>query len=217
MELSQSLTQTARTETASARRSPALTSDFDTFLKMLTTQMQNQDPLNPMESTDFAVQLATFSGVEQQVLTNDLLKDLNGQFTLMGMSQLSAWVGKEARTSSDVWYDGRAIPIIPQPAVLADNLVLTIRDAEGTLVAREDVPLSRADYLWLGADAAGNPLPEGCYSLSLESRIGPEVIRTDPVESFAPIREARRSGDDIILVLRGGIEVKAAEVTALRG
>jgi flagellar basal-body rod modification protein FlgD len=42
------------------------------------------------------------------------------------------------------------------------------------------------------------------------------VIRTDPVESFAPIREARRSGDDIILVLRGGIEVKAAEVTALR-
>ena len=41
--------------------------DFQTFLKMLTTQIKNQDPLNPMEGSDFAVQLATFSGVEQQV------------------------------------------------------------------------------------------------------------------------------------------------------
>ena len=217
MELSPSLSQTTRPEAASARQPSALTSDFDTFLKMLTTQMQNQDPLNPMESTDFAVQLATFSGVEQQVLTNDLLEDMNGQFTLMGMSQLSAWVGKEARTTSDVWFDGRAIPIVPQPAALADNLVLVVRDANGDVVSREDVPLSGADYLWLGGDAAGNPLPQGRYSLSLESRIGAEVIRTDPVESYAPIREARRSRDDIILVLRGGIEVKADEVTALRG
>ena len=43
----------------------AESSDFETFLKMLTVQMQNQDPLNPVESTDYAVQLATFSGVEQ--------------------------------------------------------------------------------------------------------------------------------------------------------
>ena len=49
----------------------ALSSDFETFLKMLTVQMENQDPLNPVDSADFAVQLATFSSVEQQVLTND--------------------------------------------------------------------------------------------------------------------------------------------------
>ena len=46
------------------------------FLKLLTTQMQNQDPLNPIDSTDYAAQLATFSGVEQQVRTNSLLADL---------------------------------------------------------------------------------------------------------------------------------------------
>ena len=63
-----------------ARQNPparsALASDFDTFLRMLTTQMQNQDPLNPIDSTDYATQLATFSGVEQQVRTNSLLADL---------------------------------------------------------------------------------------------------------------------------------------------
>jgi hypothetical protein len=56
-----------------------LGSDFETFLKMLTTQMKNQDPLNPVESSEYAVQLATFSSVEQQVLTNDLLTRLIGQ------------------------------------------------------------------------------------------------------------------------------------------
>jgi flagellar basal-body rod modification protein FlgD len=50
-----------------------ISSDFETFLKMLTVQMQNQDPLNPVDSSDYATQLATFSGVEQQVQTNDLL------------------------------------------------------------------------------------------------------------------------------------------------
>lgn len=49
---------------------------FEVFLKMLTTQIKNQDPLNPMENTEFAVQLATFTGVEQQVQTNLLLTQL---------------------------------------------------------------------------------------------------------------------------------------------
>ena len=49
-----------------------ISSDFNTFLRMLTVQMQNQDPLNPIDSADYAVQLATFSGVEQQVRTNQL-------------------------------------------------------------------------------------------------------------------------------------------------
>jgi flagellar basal-body rod modification protein FlgD len=56
----------------------AISSDFNTFLRMLTVQMQNQDPLDPIDSADFAVQLATFSGVEQQVRTNELLGQLSG-------------------------------------------------------------------------------------------------------------------------------------------
>lgn len=199
-----------------ARNAAPITSDFTTFLKMLTTQLQNQDPLNPMESTDFAVQLATFSGVEQQVQTNGLLADLKGQFALLGMAQLSGWVGKEARSTADVWFDGSALTVLPEPSPKADNLVLVVRDASGTLVSREDVPLGSSPYLWLGANAAGDPLPAGRYSLTLESRTGSEVIGTSPVASYAPIQEARRDGNDILLVLRGGIEVNATNVTALR-
>lgn len=207
---------TAPSRTANRGFSASPGSDFTTFLKMLTTQMQNQDPLNPIDSADFAVQLATFSGVEQQVQTNQLLSNLAGQFSLMGMAQLSGWVGQEARTGSDVWYDGNAVTLTPTSAPGADNLVLTVRDSTGALVSRETVPLGSRTYDWLGADAAGDRLPVGRYQLQLESRLGDEVIRTEPVQSYAPIEEARRDGDQITLILRGGIAVSASDVTALR-
>lgn len=207
---------TAPSRTANRGLSASPGSDFTTFLKMLTTQMQNQDPLNPIDSADFAVQLATFSGVEQQVQTNQLLSNLAGQFSLMGMAQLSGWVGQEARTGSDVWYDGNAVTLTPTSAPGADNLVLTVRDSTGALVSRETVPLGSRTYDWLGADAAGDRLPVGRYQLQLESRLGDEVIRTEPVQSYAPIEEARRDGDQITLILRGGIAVSASDVTALR-
>ena len=64
---------------------------------MMTVQMENQDPLNPMESSEFAVQLATFSGVEQQIRTNDLLASMIASQTAGGLAELANWVGMEAR------------------------------------------------------------------------------------------------------------------------
>jgi len=77
-----------------------ISSDFETFLKMLTVQLENQDPLNPVDSADYAVQLATFSGVEQQVQTNDLLKQLATQLGTGSIAQMASWVGMEARTTA---------------------------------------------------------------------------------------------------------------------
>lgn len=195
----------------------AISADFDTFLKMLTTQMQNQDPLNPIDSADYAVQLATFSGVEQQMKTNQLLDDLASQFGVMGMSQLAAWVGQEARSAAPVMKGAEPVTVTYTPATQADRAVLAIRDKAGNLVAREDVPVSKEPYQWLGADASGNPLPAGIYSLSLESYRGEEQIGTaSDVESYARIIEARGGAAGTALVLEGGIEVAATKVTALR-
>ena len=55
-----------------------LTGNFDTFLQLLTTQLQNQDPLNPMDSSQFTQQLVQFSMVEQQINTNANLQNLLG-------------------------------------------------------------------------------------------------------------------------------------------
>jgi flagellar basal-body rod modification protein FlgD len=196
---------------------PAPASDYMTFLRMLTAQMQNQDPLNPMDSADYAVQLATFSQVEQTTRTNDLLVGLSGQFALMGMTQLAAAVGQEARVAAPAWFSGSPVTLSPNPAVTADRAVLVVRDAGGTVVSREDVPLTSGPYDWFGGDIAGNPLPEGAYLLMLESMRDGEVIRADPVEYYGRVIEARGGGPlGTRLVLEGGIEVPAEDITALR-
>jgi flagellar basal-body rod modification protein FlgD len=195
---------------------PRISSDFDTFLKMLTAQMQNQDPLNPIESADYATQLATFSGVEQQMRTNDLLTSLGGQMAVLGMSQLAGWVGQEARANVPVWMDGDPVTMQLSPAIGADRAVLVVRNASGALVSREDVPTTPGLYDWLGGDAEGDPLPEGRYTLSLESFSGETLLGESPVESYARIIEARNGPSGATLVLEGGVEVPSSFITALR-
>ena len=195
---------------------PLISSDFDTFLKMLTAQMQNQDPLNPIDSTDYATQLATFSGVEQQTRTNELLANLGSQMAVLGMSQLAAWVGQEARAEAPVWMDGDAVSLQLSPAVGANSAVLVARDASGALVSRENVPLGGGPYSWLGRNAEGNPVPQGLYSLSLESYSGEIKLGETPVESYARIIEARNGPAGATWVLEGGVEVPSSKITALR-
>lgn len=195
---------------------PKITSDFNTFLRMLTVQMQNQDPMNPIDSADYAVQLATFSGVEQQVRTNQLLADLQGKFSQLGMAEMASWIGKEARSPSPVRYDGSPVTLSPNPAVGANRAVLVVKDAQGNLVSREEIPVSAAPYQWLGAGSDGSPLPAGTYSIALESLNGQKVIATTPVEHYARVIEAKGGTGGTKLVLEGGIEVLASDVTALR-
>ena len=210
-------TSTTSTATAPPAGAPKITSDFNTFLRMLTVQMQNQDPLNPIDSADYAVQLATFSGVEQQVQTNQLLAEMQGKFQQLGMAEMASWIGKEARSAAPVRYDGSAVTLSPNPAAGANRAVLVVKDAQGNLVSREEIPVSTAPYQWLGAGIDGNPLPPGTYSITLESLNGETAIATTPVEHYARVLEAKGGGSSgARLVLEGGAEVLASEVTALR-
>lgn len=223
MEITPSTTPTAQTaQTAKQANSQSqsdeavLSSDFETFLKMLTAQMENQDPLNPMDSAEFSTQLATFSGVEQQVMTNDLLTNLNTQIGAMGMAQLSGWIGKEATAEMPLAYDGAPVSLTLNTSAVADSAQLMIRDSDGTLVQRLDVPARGGTFHWTGLDAAGNPLPKGQYSATVDSLSRGEVIDSSPAQIHAKIEEARQSGGQTQLVMQGGQTVSAEEVIALR-
>lgn len=201
---------------ASASDGPMVSSDFETFLVMLTAQMENQDPLNPIESTDYAVQLATFSGVEQQVRTNDLLKNMGVQLGLMGMSDIADWVGKEARVAAPVQFDGAPITLSPNPAAASDEAILVVKNAEGVVVERKPLSVSTDPVEWTGIDEHGNRLPHGVYSFELTSRSNGSHLSTEPVESYGRIVETQNNGGQLWLVLESGARVKADAVSALR-
>lgn len=207
---------TARGASADPAAKPVISSDFETFLKMLSTQLQNQDPLNPVDSADYAVQLATFSSVEQQVLTNNHLTDLAEKIQLSGMSDLAGWVGMEAQSVSAAHFDDAPVTVLPDPPAAADRAVLIVKNADGGTVYRTDLPLTETPFQWEGRTATGAIAPRGLYSFELESSANGETLLTTPVPTYSRVIEARRSGADTLLVLEGGTIVRAADVSGLR-
>lgn len=208
---------TAAANSATASGNSGLSSDFQTFLTMLTVQMQNQDPLNPIESSDYAVQLATFSGVEQQVKTNDLLQALSTQMGLNGMSELAGWVGMEARAEAPAWFDGETpVTLSPNPVQGADQAVLIVTDASGQTVSRETIAPTTEPLDWSGRDQSGAALPAGLYGFTLESYTGGTLTGTNTVETYGRIVEAQGTSAGPVLILRGGAEISTEAVTALR-
>ncbi|MHC0051953.1 flagellar hook capping FlgD N-terminal domain-containing protein [Actibacterium sp. D379-3] len=193
-----------------------INSDFETFLTMLTTQMKHQDPLNPMDSTDLSVQLATFSGVEQQVLSNELLADLGTQMGTSNMAQFATWVGMEARVAAPVAYRGDPITILPNPDTLADSAQLVVTDANGTEVQRLEIGTTAAPYVWTGLGDDGVPLADGVYSFAVDSYANGEFLNRSSAETYAPVTEVRLTNGITMLVLAGGTEVSTGAVTALR-
>ena len=208
--------QTAPVTSPARRDDDMISSDFHTFLTLLTTQLQNQDPLNPLESSEFAVQLATFSSVEQQVKTNDLLRDLAAGMGASGLSQLAGWVGMEARVAAPALFDGTPVTLVAEPDPASDAATLVVRDEAGREVLREAMPPTGGPLLWAGTRAGGDPLPAGLYTFEVESLNRGEVTGVRPVDHYARITEARQGPDGIELVIEGGATVPSAGVTALR-
>jgi flagellar basal-body rod modification protein FlgD len=198
-----------------------ISSDFETFLRMLTVQMQNQDPLNPVDSTDYATQLATFSSVEQQVLTNDLLRALSEQIGGPGgsggsLQAVSGWIGMEALTEAPVRFTGAPVALRATPVAGADRAELVVRDAAGAEVQRLAVDPAQRDLLWPGSDAAGQRLPAGRYSFAVTSYSAFTEIGTEAAAAYRPIREASATEDGVRLTLDDGTAVAPEAVLALR-
>ncbi len=218
MELSQTTSMSTLTGSPSnaATSKAVISSDFETFLKMLTVQMENQDPLNPADSSDYAVQLATFSQVEQSVLTNDLLAALSLQMTTTGMAQMANWVGNEALASVPGHFDGAPITIAPDPPLSADRVELVVTNENGTEVQRSEIPKSTEPLDWAGVANNGTPFPEGIYAFNIVSYAGDEILSDEPAGVYSRVQEVRINGGETILILQGGVGVPASQVTALR-
>lgn len=146
------------------------------FLKMLVTQLRNQDPMNPLEGHEFAAQLAQFSSVEQLIGISDALSEtsrINGMLAQSINSGVAAGlIGKT------VFAAGDAVHLPPDGAAelhfklerAAQNVTATIRDAAGNVVRTFELGANDAGehgITWDGLDANGARVPPGTYRLDL--------------------------------------------------
>lgn len=205
----------AATGVQTATNGTTLSSDFETFLKMLTVQMQNQDPLNPVDSSEFAVQLATFSSVEQQVLTNDLLQQLVGQAG-GSLAQMANWVGMEVRRPGAAEFEGAPISVWVDPEPGADSAVLIARDSTGREVQRQPIVAATGEVSWQGQADTGQGFLYGAYTFEVESFSGNQSLSVRPAQTYAEIVEAQTTPSGLVLVTQGGQTMLTSEATGLR-
>lgn len=144
------------------------------FLNLLMAQMQHQDPMEPLKDHEFVAQLATFSGLEQQMLSNDRLLELQLAQISTGNAQLAGFIGQNvvAKGDSLTIGDGVTPPVGIQLGGAAQNVEVTITDSTGKVVSTfEKGPLDAGHHelSWSGKDANGVPLPPGDYSISVKA------------------------------------------------
>lgn len=217
MEIAQTTPSAAARSQAgtTANAAGVITSDFETFLKLLTTQMQNQDPLNPMESTEFASQLAQFSAVEQQVRSNELLIGLQAGLQTLGMGQIGSWIGMQARAEMPVNFGGQSVTLSGARHALADRMELIVRDEAGEILQKLPIPLSDDPFPWTGKGVDGGVLVPGIYHLSVQNWSGEEMIEERAAMVYGTVQEVAMVGQEVWLSMEDGVAIPASDVLGL--
>jgi flagellar basal-body rod modification protein FlgD len=165
-----------------------LASNFETFLTLLTTQMKNQDPLSPLDSNEFTAQLTQMAGVEQQLLTNDLLTSLVGAQT-GNLDSAANYIGKQvtAAWTATSLEDGKANWSY-ELAANADKAKLQVVDSTGKVVWEGDAPdktIGLHDFTWDGKMTNGDTAEDGgVYTLKVTAT----DAKAAKIESQALIR-----------------------------
>lgn len=153
------------------QQSQKLAQDFDDFLNLLTTQMQNQDPLSPMESTEFTNQLVGFSQVEQQINSNEKLEQLLS-LQLSNISSVAlGYVGMEVtHLGNNAYYDGQT-PMTFNYSIEGDAATarLNIADENGRVVRSVEVGTDGNTAEWDGKNDLGFDVPAGNYKVTVDA------------------------------------------------
>lgn len=206
-------TAAAAAEQDDAVAAAAISSDFTTFLQLLTAQLKNQDPLNPMDGAEFVAQLAQFSAVEQQVRGNDTLARI--ETALIGGAGLTEWLGVEVETSAALQYQGSPLDLRYDANPEAAQATLFIKNQSGVILAAQPLVTGVPDIAWDG-ELGANPAPIGAYTFEVEQVTADgERTRAD-VTGYAVVKEARIGADGVDLVLEGGDVIPSSEVKAAR-
>lgn len=150
--------------------------EFNSFIQLLTAQVRNQDPLSPMDSTQFVEQLATFSTLEQQVRGNESLASIATMMSDLHAIIASEWLGQKVSIESS-WlpYQGDPIEFTFDMPDEADKAVLTIRDSDGEVVWTETLDPDEESQVWSGQTQDGGEIPpDSLLQFSIDLYAGTE-------------------------------------------
>jgi len=196
------------TASEAANSRTRLSDNYDTFLVLLTAQLQNQDPLAPMDSTQFTQQLVQFSQVEQQIRTNEQLEGLAGQYNAAAAGAALSYLGKDAIISSNETYlaSGQANWAYRLPEA-ATNLTVSVRDAQGRTVYESTTEARGAGehlFSWNGVKTDGSTAADGVYQVVVTAKNADGETITPTVSVRETIMGVDFTGDTPVVITPSG-------------
>ena len=158
-----------------ASAAKTLSADMNTFLKLLTTQLKYQDPLDPTDTSKFTEQLVQYSSVEQAIQTNAKLDTLLALNNNNLGAQAVSYIGKVAQVLGDVMplANGQA-----QATYTLDKDVLSstvmVKDGSGNIIYTQagNTTAGTHTFKWDGKDSNGNQLEDGAYQIVVNTTVG---------------------------------------------
>lgn len=195
-----------------------LAANFDTFMTLLTTQLKNQDPLSPLDSNQFTQQLTQMTGVEQQIYSNDLLKQMVTN-TGSGIGTAVALIGKEVKaTAADAGLvKGKAEWNYNLPRD-ASSVQIEVLDAKGKVVqvaAPSDNKAGDHAYSWNGKDLTGKQLADGGpYTMKITAKDDTGAAVTPTVFIKGVVSGVEQANGKTLITL-GGAQIPWESVTSI--
>lgn len=173
-DLSSIITSINGSANKSSSATQTLSADMDTFLTMLTTQLQYQDPLDPMDAAEYTNQLVQYSNVEQAIQTNTKLDNLlNLSIYNLGV-QASTYVGKTVQAIGDMMpLDGGVGKATYTLSKNVSECTIVVKDANGNVVYNTigENSAGAHDFVWDGKNSAGEQLPDGAYQIVVNTTV----------------------------------------------
>ncbi|GAB5510404.1 MAG: flagellar hook assembly protein FlgD [Hyphomicrobiales bacterium] len=205
----------ASSATGSSRK---LADDFDSFLQLLTTQLRNQDPLEPMDANEFTNQLVQFSSVEQQIQTNSYMETLITSTQAQSVNAAVNYLGSTVRAAgvTTTLSNGSANWDLVTSAGAPDSTI-TIFDENGQEVysTTHSVERGESTFTWDGNTTTGASAPDGVYSIRVvgNSADGQSVPVYTAVEG--EVTGVDFTGSEPVLQM-GDVRVTLASVMQIR-
>ena len=191
-----------------------LSSNFSTFLTLLTTQLKNQDPTSPMDSNQFTQQLVQFSQVEQQINTNTNLNTLITQGQTQIGAYATSYLGKNVSvTNGNAALSNGSATWTYNLGTTASQNTLTVTDANSKVVysGPGETTAGSHQFAWNGKDNNGNQLGDGTYTLAVNAQAAGGSGVTSTISSTGMVSEIDMSSGTPKLVV-GGMELGLGDV-----
>lgn len=180
--------------------------NFDAFLLLLTTQLKNQSPLEPLNANEFTQQLVQFASVEQQIKSNTALEALVATSRAANIATAASFVGMRVQASGETaqLVDGKAEWTLDVPRA-ATRAVVEIRDQNGNVVATNSGSLDagRQIFTWDGMTSTGLFAPPGPYTMRVTAFDGTGAQVPVSTEIDGVVDSLDLSGIEPVLVIGG--------------